>query len=185
VEDRAFNDLRYTINSGELHKLGWREEVRSPVFDPEWSQALTADAGSLARCRCRGRRACAGRWSGTGSTRTATATSRPPSWPTPAPAHPPRIERMARQEWQRNRLAGWHGGGPRSRPLETSSLGEGCSLYSPPGSGEGIIVRDVTNGQAVVHQNVYVCFVCLAVSAKHMCSSLALLALACHEATWL
>lgn len=27
VEDRAFNDLRYTINSTALHKLGWREEM--------------------------------------------------------------------------------------------------------------------------------------------------------------
>ena len=27
VEDRAFNDLRYTIDSSELHKLGWKEET--------------------------------------------------------------------------------------------------------------------------------------------------------------
>ena len=27
VPDRKFNDLRYTINSGKLHELGWKEEV--------------------------------------------------------------------------------------------------------------------------------------------------------------
>lgn len=27
VEDRAFNDLRYHINSNRLHELGWREQV--------------------------------------------------------------------------------------------------------------------------------------------------------------
>jgi UDP-glucose 4,6-dehydratase len=27
VEDRAFNDLRYYINSSKLHELGWQEEV--------------------------------------------------------------------------------------------------------------------------------------------------------------
>jgi len=27
VPDRAFNDLRYTIDSGELHKLGWTEDT--------------------------------------------------------------------------------------------------------------------------------------------------------------
>merc|ERR1712194_74358 len=27
VPDRKFNDLRYTINSGKLHKLGWKEEM--------------------------------------------------------------------------------------------------------------------------------------------------------------
>lgn len=27
VEDRAFNDLRYTINSDLLRSLGWKEEV--------------------------------------------------------------------------------------------------------------------------------------------------------------
>ena len=28
VEDRAFNDLRYTVNSEALKQLGWKEEVR-------------------------------------------------------------------------------------------------------------------------------------------------------------
>jgi UDP-glucose 4,6-dehydratase len=27
VPDRKFNDLRYTINSGKLHQLGWKEEM--------------------------------------------------------------------------------------------------------------------------------------------------------------
>jgi UDP-glucose 4,6-dehydratase len=27
VPDRKFNDLRYTINSGKLHELGWKEEM--------------------------------------------------------------------------------------------------------------------------------------------------------------
>jgi len=27
VPDRKFNDLRYTINSGKLHELGWKEQV--------------------------------------------------------------------------------------------------------------------------------------------------------------
>jgi dTDP-D-glucose 4,6-dehydratase len=27
VEDRAFNDLRYTVNSEALSNLGWKEEV--------------------------------------------------------------------------------------------------------------------------------------------------------------
>ncbi len=27
VPDRTFNDLRYTINSGKLHELGWKEEM--------------------------------------------------------------------------------------------------------------------------------------------------------------
>lgn len=29
VEDRAFNDLRYTVNSEALQTLGWKEEVSS------------------------------------------------------------------------------------------------------------------------------------------------------------
>jgi dTDP-D-glucose 4,6-dehydratase len=28
VEDRFFNDLRYTVNSEALQALGWKEEVR-------------------------------------------------------------------------------------------------------------------------------------------------------------
>lgn len=28
VEDRAFNDLRYTVNSEALKRLGWKEQVR-------------------------------------------------------------------------------------------------------------------------------------------------------------
>ena len=33
VPDRKFNDLRYTINSGNLHKLGWKEEM-------DWEEGL-------------------------------------------------------------------------------------------------------------------------------------------------
>merc|ERR1719221_722270 len=33
VPDRKFNDLRYTINSGKLHKLGWKEEM-------DWEEGL-------------------------------------------------------------------------------------------------------------------------------------------------
>jgi len=33
VPDRKFNDLRYTINSGKLHELGWREEM-------DWDEGL-------------------------------------------------------------------------------------------------------------------------------------------------
>lgn len=33
VPDRAFNDLRYTINSDNLLALGWKEEVKKHCFD--------------------------------------------------------------------------------------------------------------------------------------------------------
>ena len=33
VPDRKFNDLRYTINSGKLHQLGWKEEM-------DWEEGL-------------------------------------------------------------------------------------------------------------------------------------------------
>lgn len=35
VEDRKFNDLRYTINSSKLHQLGWEEKM-------SWSEGLKA-----------------------------------------------------------------------------------------------------------------------------------------------
>jgi len=35
VPDRKFNDLRYTINSGKLHKLGWEEKM-------SWQDGLKA-----------------------------------------------------------------------------------------------------------------------------------------------
>ena len=35
VEDRAFNDLRYTINSGSLIELGWKEQM-------SWEEGLQA-----------------------------------------------------------------------------------------------------------------------------------------------
>lgn len=31
VEDRAFNDLRYTVNSEALKQLGWKEQVRASI----------------------------------------------------------------------------------------------------------------------------------------------------------
>ena len=39
VEDRAFNDLRYTVNSEALKQLGWKEEVRLAWFGSELNSA--------------------------------------------------------------------------------------------------------------------------------------------------
>lgn len=50
VPDRQFNDLRYTINSGKLHKLGWKEEkdwedgLRETV---EWYTKYTCRYGNI------------------------------------------------------------------------------------------------------------------------------------------
>jgi len=50
VPDRKFNDLRYTINSSKLHKLGWKEEMsweeglRTTV---EWYKKYTSRYGNI------------------------------------------------------------------------------------------------------------------------------------------
>lgn len=50
VSDRKFNDLRYTINSGKLHKLGWKEEItwedglRQTI---EWYEKFTYRYGNI------------------------------------------------------------------------------------------------------------------------------------------
>lgn len=50
VPDRKFNDLRYTINSSKLHKLGWKEEmswedgIRTTV---EWYKKYTKRYGNI------------------------------------------------------------------------------------------------------------------------------------------
>lgn len=50
VSDRKFNDLRYTINSSKLHKLGWKEEMsweeglRTTV---EWYKAHSCRYGNF------------------------------------------------------------------------------------------------------------------------------------------
>merc|ERR1712119_155553 len=50
VPDRKFNDLRYTINSTKLHKLGWKEEMtwdeglRKTV---DWYKAYTSRYGNI------------------------------------------------------------------------------------------------------------------------------------------
>eukprot|EP00560_Eucampia_antarctica_P006756 CAMPEP_0197825850 /NCGR_PEP_ID=MMETSP1437-20131217/2881_1 /TAXON_ID=49252 ORGANISM="Eucampia antarctica, Strain CCMP1452" /NCGR_SAMPLE_ID=MMETSP1437 /ASSEMBLY_ACC=CAM_ASM_001096 /LENGTH=343 /DNA_ID=CAMNT_0043426031 /DNA_START=14 /DNA_END=1045 /DNA_ORIENTATION=+ len=46
VPDRTFNDLRYTINSGKLHELGWREEKN-------WEVGLAETVAWYTRYTCR------------------------------------------------------------------------------------------------------------------------------------
>lgn len=50
VPDRKFNDLRYTINSGKLHELGWKEEVtweEGLAKTVEWYTKYTSRYGNI------------------------------------------------------------------------------------------------------------------------------------------
>ena len=50
VPDRKFNDLRYTINSGKLHELGWKEEVTwedGLAKTVEWYTKYTSRYGNI------------------------------------------------------------------------------------------------------------------------------------------
>ena len=50
VEDRAFNDLRYTINSSKLHALGWKEEMPWDVglqTTVDWYLKYTSRYGNI------------------------------------------------------------------------------------------------------------------------------------------
>jgi len=50
VPDRKFNDLRYTINSGKLHELGWKEEVsweEGLARTVEWYTKYTSRYGNI------------------------------------------------------------------------------------------------------------------------------------------
>lgn len=58
VEDRAFNDLRYTVNSEALKSLGWKEEVSSR--GGRASQSRRVSTSSLSVCvSCTGPPVCA------------------------------------------------------------------------------------------------------------------------------
>lgn len=46
VPDRKFNDLRYTINSSKLHKLGWKEEM-------SWEEGLKTTVEWYKKCTSR------------------------------------------------------------------------------------------------------------------------------------
>jgi len=50
VEDRKFNDLRYTINSSKLHKLGWVEQMNWEEglhLTVEWYKKYTSRYGNI------------------------------------------------------------------------------------------------------------------------------------------
>ena len=50
VPDRKFNDLRYTINSGKLHQLGWKEEMdweEGLKTTVEWYKNYTSRFGNI------------------------------------------------------------------------------------------------------------------------------------------
>lgn len=50
VPDRKFNDLRYTINSGKLHELGWKEEMSwedGLKTTVEWYTKYTSRFGNI------------------------------------------------------------------------------------------------------------------------------------------
>jgi UDP-glucose 4,6-dehydratase len=50
VPDRKFNDLRYTINSGRLHQLGWKEEMpweEGLKRTVEWYKNYTSRYGNI------------------------------------------------------------------------------------------------------------------------------------------
>lgn len=50
VPDRKFNDLRYTINSGKLHELGWKEEMsweEGLKITVDWYKAYTNRYGNI------------------------------------------------------------------------------------------------------------------------------------------
>jgi len=50
VPDRKFNDLRYTINSSKLHKLGWKEEMsweEGISTTVEWYKKYTSRYGNI------------------------------------------------------------------------------------------------------------------------------------------
>jgi UDP-glucose 4,6-dehydratase len=50
VPDRKFNDLRYTINSSKLHKLGWKEEMpweEGLQTTVEWYKKYTSRYGNI------------------------------------------------------------------------------------------------------------------------------------------
>lgn len=50
VPDRKFNDLRYTINSGKLEQLGWREEMsweEGLKTTVEWYKKYTDRFGNI------------------------------------------------------------------------------------------------------------------------------------------
>jgi UDP-glucose 4,6-dehydratase len=50
VPDRKFNDLRYTINSGKLHDLGWKEEMsweEGLKITVEWYKKYTSRYGNI------------------------------------------------------------------------------------------------------------------------------------------
>lgn len=50
VEDRAFNDLRYSINSTKLHELGWRELVsweEGLAYTFEWYRKYSSRYGPI------------------------------------------------------------------------------------------------------------------------------------------
>lgn len=50
VPDRKFNDLRYTINSGKLHELGWKEEMsweEGLKITVDWYKTYTNRYGNI------------------------------------------------------------------------------------------------------------------------------------------
>lgn len=50
VPDRKFNDLRYTINSGKLHALGWEEKMtwkKGLATTVEWYKKYTSRYGNI------------------------------------------------------------------------------------------------------------------------------------------
>jgi len=50
VPDRKFNDLRYTINSGRLHELGWKEQMKweeGLKITVDWYKKYTSRYGNI------------------------------------------------------------------------------------------------------------------------------------------